>query len=141
MERASFVNSWTALLAPESINRNSPISIARFLPLKRIAVSPVVSRRAILGISAAAFKGPRERRSVFDSIDLGHGAWPHLVLATNDVRHATHHEAIGKLEQALLVQFGDVDDSPLRPWVIPVDDEGKLIDVEAFVIAGEANDG
>ena len=33
----------------------------------------------------------------------------------------------------MLVQFGDVDDSPLCPGVIPVDDEGKLIVAEAFV--------
>ena len=55
-------------MVPESIKRNSPISIARFLPFSRIGIRSVVSRRAILGISAAAFRGPRERRSV--SIEL-----------------------------------------------------------------------
>ena len=64
VERASLVNSCTAVLAPESINRNRPISIARFFPLSRIAVSPVVSRSAIVGISAAALSGPSERRRV-----------------------------------------------------------------------------
>ena len=89
------MNSWTAEFAPESINRNRPISIARFLPFKRIAVSPDVSRRAIFGMRAAVLEWTQRAEERFDGVNLRDDARPNLMFPADGIAHAPHYESVG----------------------------------------------
>jgi len=55
------------------------------------------------------------------------------MITANFVAHAPHHERVGQLQYALLMQLGKMNDPPLRPRMALGHDKGKFVVAEALV--------